>query len=253
MPGSRPGATWATFALAWMLVLQGCAAPPTSRSLTDDDYVANFRTIAFYREFDVHKREQVLTRWEGPLRVALVGDTNERIAEYARLHLDDLAALTGLDVGLSERADANIVVIFSPAPFERALDTYRDDYRSFFSSDRTMEAVTAQMKNEATCYARVVTDASGDVITGAMALIPTDEGRFVVRACIIEELTQAMGLFNDSDEIRPSIFNDTSPNMVLSEHDRILLRVLYDPRLRPGMTCAQAEPIVRAAIAELRG
>ena len=151
-------------------------------------------------------------------------------------------------------APRNVVVILSPAPFERALDTYRTDYRSFFTSDRAMEAVTAQMKAESTCYARVVTDEADDsVIIGAMSLIPTDQGRFVVRACIIEELTQAMGLFNDSDEIRPSIFNDSSPNMVLSEHDRILLEVLYDPHLRPGMTWQEAEPIVRQAVAELRG
>lgn len=240
--------------LGLLLALAGCKTTPTARDLTDDDYVRNFRTVAFYREFDPDKVEQVLTRWEGPLRVALVGDVNDRYTEYARLHLADLAALTGLPIALAPREDANVVVILSPAPFERALDTYRTDYRSFFTSDRAMEAVTAQMKAESTCYARVVTDEADDsVIIGAMSLIPTDQGRFVVRACIIEELTQAMGLFNDSDEIRPSIFNDSSPNMVLSEHDRILLEVLYDPHLRPGMTWQEAEPIVRQAVAELRG
>jgi len=241
-----------TLALASLLALAGCKNTPTSQSLTDDDYVHNFKTVAFYREFDPDQLEQVLTRWEGPLRVALVGDVNDRTIAYAELHLADLAALSGLEVSLSPRDEANVVVILSPEPFERALDTYRADYSGFFTSERAMKAVTAQMKTEATCYARVVTNEAGDVITGAMALIPTDEGRFVVRACIIEELTQAMGLFNDSDEIRPSIFNDSSPNMVLSQHDRILLQVLYDPRLKPGMTWLQAEPIVRTIVAELR-
>jgi hypothetical protein len=239
-------------ALALLLSLQACGANPTSRSLTDDDYVRNFKTVAFYREFDPEKREQALTRWEGPLRVALIGDVNDRTVAYGRAHLAELADLTGLDVRLTGQDIANVLVILSPQPFERALDTYRTDYRAFFGSDRAMEAVTAQMKGEATCYARVITDEPGTVITGAMALIPTDQGRFVLHACIIEELTQAMGLFNDSDDIRPSIFNDSSPNLMLSDHDRILLRVLYDPRLKPGMAWDEAEPVVRTIVGELR-
>jgi hypothetical protein len=233
-------------------VLQGCAGKPTAESLSDEDYVRNFETVAFYREFDPDGVQQRLMRWDGPLRVALVGDVNERYRDYAAQHLADLAALSGLEIGLADLTDANVVVILSPDPFERALDTYRDVYMPFFGSREAMEETTAHMKEVATCYARYDTDLSGEVITRAMALIPTDEGRFVVRACLIEELTQIMGLFNDSDDIVPSIFNDSSPNMVLSEHDRILMRVLYDPRLEPGMTWSQAELIVRQAVADLR-
>lgn len=234
--------------------LASCRGAPTAQDLTNEDHVRNFKTVAFYREFDPDRIQQPLTRWEGPLRVALVGDVNARYSEYTRLHLEDLAALTGLDIALAPHDGANVLVILSPEPFERALDTYRSDYRSFFTSDRAMEAVTAQMKAQATCYARVVTDdADNNVIVRAMALIPTDQGRFVVRACIIEELTQALGLFNDSDDIHASIFNDSNHNMTLTEHDRILLQVLYDPRLRPGMSWAQAESLVRLAVAELRG
>ena len=43
-----------------------------------------------------------------------------------------------------------------------------------------------------------------------------------------------MGLPNDSPEARPSLFNDDLEFALLTEHDAILLRMLYDPRLRPG-------------------
>ncbi len=251
MARQRRGTALAALLLALALGACGTSAP-TSQDLSDDDYVRNFRTVAFFREFDPDQVEQVLTRWQEPLRIALVGDVNERYVEYVRLHLADLSALSGLDIALSDRADANVIVILSPMPFERALDTYRADYRPFFTSDRSMEAVTARMKTEATCFARVLPGGDGDIITGAVVLIPTDQGRFVVRSCVIEELTQGMGLFNDSDAISPSIFNDSSPNMILSDHDRILLQTLYDPRLQPGMIWTQAEPIVRQVIAELR-
>jgi hypothetical protein len=238
---------------AFALSLVGCQTAPTSERLSDDEYVANFETIVFYREFDPEKLRHNLTRWETPLKVALVGDVNERYIGYARDHLEEMATISGLPVDLAGPDDANVVVIMSPKPFDQALTTYRDIYRPYFVSEASMERITTRMKAEATCFGHLITDdEQPSEIVGAVILIPTDLGRFVVRACIIEELTQAMGLFNDSDDIQPSIFNDSSPDMTLTDHDRILFRLLYDERLHPGMSWEEAEPIVRRAVAELR-
>ena len=173
-----------------------------------------------------------------PLKVALVGDVSERYVSYATEHLEEMATISGRPVDLAGPGEANVVVIFSPQPFDQALTTYREIYRPFFISDISMERITSESDH--------------NEIVGAVILIPTDLGRFIVRACIIEELTQSMGLFNDSDDINPSIFNDSSPNMTLTDHDRILFRLLYDERLAPGMTWEEAEPIVRQAVGELR-
>ncbi|MEZ5685909.1 MAG: DUF2927 domain-containing protein, partial [Paracoccaceae bacterium] len=40
---------------------------------------------------------------------------------------------------------------------------------------------------------------------------------------------------------------------LLTRHDELLLRMLYDPRLTPGMTEAEARPIVQTIAAELMG
>ncbi len=69
--------------------------------------------------------------------------------------------------------------------------------------------------------------------------------RCCARSCIHEELAQGMGLANDSPGARPSIFNDDEEFALLTRHDELLLRILYDPRLRPGMSEAEAAPIVR--------
>ena len=70
-------------------------------------------------------------------------------------------------------------------------------------------------------------------------------------SCIHEELAQGMGLANDSPDARPSIFNDDEEFAYLTAHDERLLKMLYDPRLRPGMTEAEALPIVTRIAAEL--
>jgi hypothetical protein len=66
------------------------------------------------------------------------------------------------------------------------------------------------------------------------------------RSCIEEEMTQALGLANDDPNIRPSIFNDDEEFALLTRHDEILLKMLYDPRLTVGMTPERARPLLRA-------
>lgn len=236
------------------LVVAGCQQTKTAQNLSDDEYVDNFETIAFYREFDPDQRPHLLTRWEGPLKIALVGEVTESYISYASDHIQEMADISGLPIDITEPGEkANVVVIFSPDPFREAVTVYRDAYRPFFPSTDVMERMTAEMESEATCYGRIVTaDNDPNEIVAAVILIPTDLGRFIVRACIIEELTQAMGLFNDSDDVEPSIFNDSSPNMTLTDHDRILFHLLYDQRLSTGMSWPEAEPIVRQVVKEIR-
>ncbi|WP_372802367.1 DUF2927 domain-containing protein, partial [Paracoccus seriniphilus] len=45
--------------------------------------------------------------------------------------------------------------------------------------------------------------------------------------------------------------NDDEEFALLTRHDELLLQILYDPRLRPGMTAAEATPIVRSIATEL--
>jgi hypothetical protein len=70
-------------------------------------------------------------------------------------------------------------------------------------------------------------------------------------ACIHEEVAQALGLVNDSPTARPSIFNDNEEFGLLTLHDELLLKILYDDRLTPGMSAAVAAPIVRQIASEL--
>ncbi|HAS26883.1 MAG TPA: hypothetical protein DCR64_15765, partial [Vibrio sp.] len=64
-------------------------------------------------------------------------------------------------------------------------------------------------------------------------------------ACIVEEITQVLGLPNDSDKAYPSIFNDHTPEDLLSPLDVVLLKLLYEPELKAGMTKSEVKPIVR--------
>lgn len=71
------------------------------------------------------------------------------------------------------------------------------------------------------------------------------------RHCIEEAALKSLGLRNDGDDVRPSMFNDGAEFALMTRHDEFLLRILYDPRLKADMTADQAMPIVRTIVAGL--
>lgn len=246
-----PRLTWLVAALVALLALNACKTPRSVHELSDEDIVENVRTIAFYREYDPGV-EHAMTRWDKPITIAYVGDITERQRKELDDHLDELSHLSGRSFVHVAPDQADVIAFLAPDAFERVLDTYREDYRRFFRSDDSMERVTQEMAGEALCFGRIITNNRSGSLEQAMVVIPTEIDRFLVSSCIIEELTQVMGPVNDSDDISPSIFNDSSGNLLLSDHDRLIIRVLYDDRLQAGMTWAEAEPLVRQIVTDLR-
>ena len=57
----------------------------------------------------------------------------------------------------------------------------------------------------------------------------------------------------DSPSARPSIFNDDEEFALLTPMDELMLKMLYSPRLTPGMTEAEARPIIDSLAAALIG
>ncbi len=70
--------------------------------------------------------------------------------------------------------------------------------------------------------------------------------------CLLEELTQSLGLPNDSERLRPSVFNETSMLTELSPIDRVLIRTVYDPRIKPGTTLGMFRETVETVIETYR-
>ncbi|MEO0764211.1 MAG: DUF2927 domain-containing protein, partial [Pseudomonadota bacterium] len=93
-------------------------------------------------------------------------------------------------------------------------------------------------------YAQAEAMGRPDEITFALALIRAGLPPRLGRACVEEELAQAMGLPNDHPHVRPSVFNDDQEFALLTHHDEALLEILYDDRLHVGMTEAEAMELV---------
>ncbi|MET1413893.1 DUF2927 domain-containing protein [Roseibium sp. HPY-6] len=92
------------------------------------------------------------------------------------------------------------------------------------------------------CLVRVVSGREG--IKRSSAVIVSDEGEFLFKRCLVEEILQGLGPMNDNQDLTHSVFNDASRHSRFTVFDQIILNMLYDPRIRPGMSKKQTEPLL---------
>jgi len=236
----------------------GPDTPFTRRQLVD-----NFVKIALYEEFSSvggrlvrREAETQLHRWTGQVRMDVqFGDTvplaqrekdRASIAHYAAR----LARLTGLTITLTDKNPNYHVFVVG----EDERTTIGPKLRAI-SADIDGSAVNAvqNMRRSTLCLVFAIDAREPGVYSQAVAVIRAEHPDLLRLSCFHEELPQGLGLPNDSPAARPSVFNDDEEFGLLTTQDEYMLRMLYDPRLRPGMTAAQARPIAEVIAAELLG
>jgi hypothetical protein len=209
------------------------------------DYIkTSFIDIALGREYEKQQIRK-LVRWQNTIKVHISSDSGDADLQKDLLsvQIKHLASITGhpiqFDVPL---AQANISIIFTQ------YDQMRDKVKQYIGNPKNYEKALG----EAICLGTFKHNRRGEIFKGVI-IIPVDYARQNARFldCIIEEITQLLGLPNDSDKVFPSIFNDHSIDAYLSPLDYILLKVLYSPRLKAGMSLTQVTDKLDSVIADL--
>ncbi|WP_437438406.1 DUF2927 domain-containing protein [Limimaricola cinnabarinus] len=243
-------------------LLRGDGGGPDT-PFTDTMLARNFIRIALYDEYvadGANLRAEAtmsrLRRWETPIRMDVqFGETvpakqrardRNAVAAYAAR----LSRLTGVPIGQTAGEGNFSVLILNEEDrlgYEAKLKQMvpgiaESSVRAFLNPSRST-----------LCLVIAFSEDGGNTYSRAVALIRGEHPDMLRLACIHEELAQGMGLANDSPQARPSIFNDDEEFGLLTRHDELLLKMLYDPRLRPGMSAVEAAPIARRIAAELVG
>lgn len=225
------------------------------------DLSENFLRIAFFDEFSDEGGHLVpggaqsrLHRWEGPIRMALEFGPSVPAAQQAQdrtqvtAYLARLSALSGLRAEMVDAKPNYLVMIQGPAERRAA----KERILAFAPGTSRAALVSAlNMRNDVYCTVFSYSNGASSRYDSALAVIRSELPPLMRKACIHEELAQGLGLINDSPKARPSIFNDDQEFALLSRQDALMLRLLYDRRLRPGMTLDEARPIVETIAAEL--
>jgi len=232
------------FAFALAVVVALSAPQPAhcaDDSLSNARVVDNLMEIVFGSEF-IGEDSNTVRKWTVPLRIAIYAKEPERYDALVDPVLQQLRGLTGLDIRLVDRV--------SPAQNAYILVLGREQFYAYAESHLS-PGKNPRTNTYLDCFGVFAADRGG-AINELTAVIPESASEATKRSCVIEEVTQALGLPNDSFTVKPSIFNDDDEYQDLTWQDQLFLRVLYDARVRPGMTRAEFEPLARLIVGELR-
>lgn len=236
----------------------GPDVPFTQRNL-----VENFIRIALFDEYTTRggrlvqsQTESRLRRWVEPVRFSVrFGESvpkeqqiedKKKIAAYAAR----LGRLTRHPVQMAT-TDTNFSVLVVNEDERRGLAPLLRELVPGISAE-SVRTVT-NLPRSILCLVLAFSEGDDYAYTNAVAIVRAEHPDLMRLSCIHEELAQGMGLANDSPDARPSVFNDDEEFGLLTRHDELLLTMLYDPRMRIGMTASQAAPVAEVIAAELLG
>jgi len=228
---------------------------PQPATLNSETIIRNFDIIAFGNEY-TGRRYKNVRKWRRPILAGIEGKYPRYFEVFVLQHIRDLRRLTGHSIRLYyspamqregrlapdfDRKKINLILYYLPVKsIPKRLSRY-------FDND---PAKVEKMISVSTCFAKFGT--KKNEIRWAIAVFPDHHSQEYMRACVVEEITQVLGLPNDSNAVKPSIFNDQSHYFELTPHDRLMLKMLYDPRITVGMARPKALEMGRRVLDEMR-
>ena len=242
----------------WAIVLGTMACPwPTSaempaiasrqraekKTFTDAEIVEGFLKTAFGAEFQLAGRVDRIRKYVTPVRVFADGNRADRKAQLARVVADIAERVQHLDIAIVARAeDANVTV-----KLVRDRDLARTIAKDY-GNERAHEIKTAL---DPQCLSGFRKNEAYE-IERSNVILTVDNGDFVFLDCAYEELLQSLGPINDTSSVPWTMFNDKVSMGFFDVYDQYILNLLYDPRIRAGMTVDEVKAVLPAALADVR-
>ncbi len=214
------------------------------KSFTDGEIVDGFMKTAFGAEYHLAGRVDRIRKYETPVRVFADGANRaDRKAQLARIVGDIASRVQHLDIAMAETGeDANVIV-----KLVRDRDLYRT-ISTFYGSDRAREMKSSL---DPQCLSGFRKNEKYE-IEHSDVILTVDNGDFIFFDCAYEELLQSLGPINDTSTIPWTMFNDSVQMGYFDVYDQYIMNILYDPRIRAGMTVAEVRAVLPAVLADVR-
>jgi hypothetical protein len=210
---------------------------------TDDEIIEGFLKIAFGAEYHLAGRVDRIRKYEVPVRVFADGTRADRKAQLAKIVADIAKRVQHLDIAMAaSNDDANVLVkLVRDRDLNRTIAT-------FYGSERAREIRTSL---DPQCLSGFRKNEKFE-IEHSDVILTIDNGDFVFFDCAYEELLQSLGPINDTASVPWTMFNDNVSMGYFDVYDQYLLNLLYDPRIKAGMTVEEAKTILPDVLADVR-
>jgi hypothetical protein len=203
---------------------------------TTDEIRDGFFKIAFQAELEIGAKSDRVRKFTEPVRIFIDSKAKpDRSAEITAVVADIRRRIDHLDIAITDNRDDSNFIVSVVADHEMAA-TIRARYGGNRASE-IEKALTPQ------CLSGIGKDKQFR-IRRAEVILPADAGDFTFYDCAYEELLQGLGAINDDSSVPWTMFNDDVQMGFFDVYDQYLLNILYDPRIRPGMTKTEVDGLM---------
>jgi hypothetical protein len=196
-------------------------------SFSDAEIAKGFFRTVFGAELGLEGRVDRVRKFEKPVRVFIEDHARSERREQVATVLTDIGAhIPNIDIAVIDRIeDANYVV--------------------HLVRDRELAATVRRMYGpkgrkiirslEPQCLSGFSKDEHYRIVRSDVILV-VDAGDFIFYDCAYEEMLQALGPIRDDATVPWTMFNDKVQAGFFDIYDQFILNILYDERVRAGMT-----------------
>ena len=194
-----------------------------SKSDYTDNEIEYFTEIALGSEYG--SNVQVIRRWDSDIKIKINGNPNEKDLQTLNQVISDINEIIGDKINLSlVDSNQNIDINFVPLSDFSICNAAPGNY-GYFNCKWSNNVIYE-------CDICIATD---DVLL-------QEERSHMIR----EELTQSLGLMNDSLGYRDSIFyEEWTYTQKYLEIDKKMIEILYSDKIKPGMVKQEVESVLR--------
>src|SRR6202035_4501471 len=213
------------------------------KTFTDSEIAEGFFKTAFGAEYHLAGRVDRIRKYDTPVRVFADGNRPDRKAQLAKVVADIGQRVQHLDIAVAGTSqDVNVVV---------KLVRDRDLYRTITGSYGRERAKEIRTSLDPQCLSGFRKNEKYE-IEHSDVILTVDNGDFVFLDCAYEELLQSLGPINDTSSVPWTMFNDNVSMGFFDVYDQYILNLLYDPRIKAGMTVQEVKAVLPEVLTDVR-
>jgi hypothetical protein len=167
----------------------------------------------------------------------------DRQKQLANVTADIGKHIPNIDIAMTaSRSDANVIVTFvNDRDLDKSIQKfYGAEHAKAIRKTLDPQCLSGFRKNE------------NYEIEHSEVILTVDNGDFIFLDCAYEELLQSLGPINDTSSVPWTMFNDDVSMGFFDVYDQYLMNILYDPRIKAGMSVDDVRPLLPAVLPDVR-
>ena len=214
------------------------------KTFTDTQIIEGFMKTAFGAEYHLAGRVDRIRKYHMPVRVFIDGSSRiDRRTQIGKVVNDIAKRVQHLDIAVTnKRDDANtIITLVRDRDLQKTITSfYGEEKAREIKESLDPQCLSGFRKNDEYEIQR------SDVI------LTVDSSDFVFHDCAYEEVLQSLGPINDTNSVPWTMFNDDVSMGFFDIYDQHIMNILYDPRIRAGMTVDEVRAVLPAILPDVR-